>query len=127
MFKELGDALMKRELWDTAIDFWGSLHDRAGVGLSTLSQLNAQVDDEPSIIFKLGLCQHNLQRYEPALESLRWGMCLRMDQAHSPVVEMEKSNTEARMALARVLEDMGQKDEAYEIVTERKWARSGAG
>ncbi|KAL1412045.1 transcription factor TFIIIC subunit tfc4 [Vanrija albida] len=94
MFKELGDALMKRELWESAIEFWASLHDRVGV------------DDEPAVIFKLGLCQHNLQRYDAALESLRW------------VVEMDKSNTEARMALARVLEDMGQKDEAYEIVTE---------
>ncbi|WOO80159.1 Transcription factor tau subunit sfc4 [Vanrija pseudolonga] len=99
MFKELGDALMKRELWESAIEFWASLHDRVGV------------DDEPAVIFKLGLCQHNLQRYDAALESLRW------------VVDMDKSNTEARMALARVLEDMGQKDEAYEIVTELTRAR----
>lgn len=60
MFKDLGEALMKRQQWELALECWAELHDR-------------QIEDEPDVIFKLGVCQHHLKRYPEALESLRWG------------------------------------------------------
>jgi len=31
------------------------------------------MEDEPEVIYKLGVCQHQLKRHLEALESLRWG------------------------------------------------------
>lgn len=95
MFKELGEALMKRQLWETALECWAVLHDR-------------DLEDEPDVIFKLAVCQHQLKRNAEAHESLKW------------VVEASPANVEARLELASVLEDMGKRTEALEIVSEGK-------
>ncbi|KLT39056.1 TPR-like protein [Cutaneotrichosporon oleaginosum] len=96
LFKELGDNLMKRQLFDLALECWLALHER--------SETDTDFDEDPRVVYKMGICLHQLKRYTEAHESLEWAV------DHLP------HDSEVLLAFAAVLEDMGRKTEALEIV-----------
>nr|XP_019047149.1 hypothetical protein I302_03756 [Kwoniella bestiolae CBS 10118]OCF26079.1 hypothetical protein I302_03756 [Kwoniella bestiolae CBS 10118] len=93
LFVELGEALMKRELWDKALDCYASIQECE----------EANSTDE---VYNVGICHHQLKDLQQAQEALSW------------VVENAPDNIAARLRLANVLEDMGRKAEALELVSD---------
>ncbi|WWD21507.1 hypothetical protein CI109_105993 [Kwoniella shandongensis] len=93
-FLELGDALIQRELWDKALECYGAIQECE------------DLPDDPAHIYAIGLCQHQLKNFQEAHEALQW------------VVSNDPENIQARLRLANVLEDMGRKNEALELVSD---------
>ncbi|KAK8847416.1 hypothetical protein IAR55_005274 [Kwoniella newhampshirensis] len=93
-FLELGDALIQREMWDKALECFGAVQECE------------DLPDDPAHIYAIGLCQHHLKNLPEAHEALQW------------VVSNDPENIQARLRLANVLEDMGRKNEALELVSD---------
>jgi general transcription factor 3C polypeptide 3 (transcription factor C subunit 4) len=68
------------------------------------------------VIYGIALCHLNLKDLPQAQEAFQWGrFCwIRL----MLVVDVQPENLEARLKLANVLEDMGQRSEALEMVSE---------
>ncbi|GMK54381.1 hypothetical protein CspeluHIS016_0109670 [Cutaneotrichosporon spelunceum] len=96
LFKELGDNLMKRQLFDLALDCWLAIHDQ--------SENDPDFNEDPKVVYKMGICLHQLKRFSEAHESLEWAVSVMPD------------DSEVLLAFAGVLEDMGRKTEALEMV-----------
>ncbi|WWC86899.1 uncharacterized protein L201_001778 [Kwoniella dendrophila CBS 6074] len=94
LFVELGDALMKRELWDKALDCYASIQE--------CQELPDSIDE----VYNVGICHHQLRDLHSAQEALQW------------VVSNAPDNINARLRLANVLEDMGKKAEALDLVSD---------
>ncbi|WRT64759.1 uncharacterized protein IL334_001693 [Kwoniella shivajii] len=94
LFLELGGALMKRELWEKALDCYASIQE------------SDELLDTPEEVYHVGICHHNLKNLHEAQEALQW------------VVTSEPDHINARLRLANVLEDMGRKAEALELVSD---------
>ncbi|OCF32590.1 hypothetical protein I317_00359 [Kwoniella heveanensis CBS 569] len=94
LFIELGDALMKREMWEKALECYAAIQECE------------EIDDTPSQIYAVGICQHQLKNHSQARDALQW------------VMENDPENINARLRLANVLEDMGHKAEALDLVSE---------
>lgn len=76
MFVELGEALMKRELWERALDCFASINEEDAASRFSIVRkgTNDQIEDEPSNIYALGVCLHQTGKAEQALDYLRWGV-----------------------------------------------------
>ncbi|WVF69789.1 hypothetical protein IAT40_004568 [Kwoniella sp. CBS 6097] len=94
LFLELGDALMQREMWERALDCYAAIQDCE------------EIYDTPSQIYAVGVCHHQLKNMQQARDALQW------------VMENDPENINARLRLANVLEDMGHKAEALDLVSE---------
>ncbi|KIY33595.1 general transcription factor 3C polypeptide 3 (transcription factor C subunit 4) [Cryptococcus gattii E566] len=92
--QELGDALMTRDRWERALDCFAAVQECE------------ELPDDPPLIYKIGVCQWKMGDLEEALEALQW------------VASEVPDNLEAKLRIANVLEDMGRKAEALDIVTE---------
>ncbi|EIW71252.1 hypothetical protein TREMEDRAFT_27203, partial [Tremella mesenterica DSM 1558] len=60
LFMELGEALLKREMWEKALEVLAEL------------QSNDNIPDSPALIYALGQCYYRLQDHAAAEEALRW-------------------------------------------------------
>lgn len=81
LFKELGENLMKRQTFDLALECWLALHERSVRRASAGGVADSQEDDDdweedPDVVYKMGICLHQLKRLPEALESLQWGRLL---------------------------------------------------
>ncbi|WVQ98069.1 hypothetical protein IAU59_005191 [Kwoniella sp. CBS 9459] len=94
LFLELGDALMKREMWERALDCYAPIQDCE------------EIYDTPTQVYAVGVCHHQLKNLQQARDALQW------------VMENDPENINARLRLANVLEDMGHKAEALDLVSE---------
>lgn len=76
MFIELGNALMVREQWETALECFGKIQesdDVSDLSLRSQTSLMLQIDDTPDTILAIGLCHYHMKNSAPALEALQWG------------------------------------------------------
>ncbi|KAK4684844.1 general transcription factor 3C polypeptide 3 (transcription factor C subunit 4), partial [Tremellales sp. Uapishka_1] len=105
IFKDLGEALIQREMWEKALD------------CLALIQECEEIPDDPELVYSIGVCQYGMKEYTQAIESLRWGPSIAF-------VSKAEGNAEARLKLAAILEETGHKAEALEIVTEVLKGRS---
>jgi len=84
--------------------------------------IDHEIPDDPTAIYHMAICQHELKQFTQAHEALRWGQLqslLRRSKGLTDVViENDPGNIEAKMRLANVLEDTGKKVEALELVSE---------
>ncbi|OCF58798.1 hypothetical protein L486_03288 [Kwoniella mangroviensis CBS 10435] len=94
LFVELGEALMKCELWDKALDCYASIQECE------------ELPDSTDEVYNVGICHHQLRDLQQAQDALQW------------VVDNAPDNIAARLRLANVLEDMGKKSEALDLVSD---------
>ncbi|WVQ83249.1 hypothetical protein IAT38_005388 [Cryptococcus sp. DSM 104549] len=93
-FQQIGDALMQHENWEDALEAFCTIQDCE------------ELPDEPDLIKNIGECLFQLKRYEEAMECYKW------------VAERDEEDWEARMRMASLLEEMGDTQAAYEMVSE---------
>ncbi|WWC67957.1 uncharacterized protein I206_101876 [Kwoniella pini CBS 10737] len=94
LFVALAEALMKCELWEKALDCYASIQECE------------ELPDSTEEVYNVGICHHHLKDLHQAEEALKW------------VVDNSPDNINARLRLANVLEDMGRKAEALELVSD---------
>lgn len=123
-FLEIGNALLKREMWEKALDCFAAIQECERVRMAVIRVCQAdwpKIPDDPSHIYAIGICHQQMKDYSQALEALRWGEPYVSELAYAynnPVVSVDEENLEARLRLANILEETGQKGEALEIVTQ---------
>ncbi|ODO08005.1 hypothetical protein I350_03588 [Cryptococcus amylolentus CBS 6273] len=103
LLQSLGDALMDRSQWDRALDCYAIIQECD------------ELADDTGLIFKIGVCQWKTGALDSALEALQW------------VTSIDPDNLDARLKTASVLEDMGRKAEALDLVTEVIRTRASRG
>nr|XP_018265461.1 uncharacterized protein I303_01827 [Kwoniella dejecticola CBS 10117]OBR87619.1 hypothetical protein I303_01827 [Kwoniella dejecticola CBS 10117] len=94
LFVEMGEALMKCELWERALGCYATIQECE------------ELPDSTDEVYNIGICHYHLKDYQQAEEALKW------------VVDNSPDNINARLRLANVLEDMGRKAEALELVSD---------
>ena len=75
------------------------------------------------MVFEIAICHHQLKAHAEALEALRyreWSFTASLMESLTSVTSVDPKNYEARLRMATVLDEMGQKDEALDIVDEGK-------
>lgn len=121
LFKELGDNLMKRQLFDLALECWLAIHERSVSPADCRRSIDPQESDpdfneDPMVVYKMGVCLHQLKRFSEAHESLEWGENENEMSTDLSAVDHLPNDSEVLLAFAGVLEDMGRKTEALAMV-----------
>ncbi|WVN89418.1 uncharacterized protein L203_104641 [Cryptococcus depauperatus CBS 7841] len=103
LLTSLGDALALKEHWSRALDCYAAIQECD------------ELPDDSKLIHKIGVCQWKLGDLDEALEALEW------------VANVDPENFEAKLKMASVLEDLGRKAEALDIITEIIRTRASRG
>lgn len=112
LFLALADELFQRKLWDQALNCYAAVQECD------------EISDDPETIYHIGVCHHQTKDLSQAVDALRWGSSTfipcppRGVKADGVVAKNDPGNLEARLRLATVLEEQGNKAEALEIVSE---------
>ncbi|ORX38805.1 hypothetical protein BD324DRAFT_655212, partial [Kockovaella imperatae] len=100
LFMDLGNAMIKREMWEKALECFATIQECE------------TIPDSSALIYAIGICHQGLKEYPGALEAFQW------------VATEDEENLEARVRMANVLDELGRKAEALEVITEVIKARA---